>query len=138
VIVPPAGHPLDGRPRLLLAELATERWVQGCLSMSDLLDSYARVAGFQPRVSCRGTDYTFAQSLVRAGVGISMIPQVALAADRTDLAGVPLDQPCPTTRYVGTVTARHRRPNPLTAALQESLHRTATGAVVRAGLRGPV
>lgn len=122
-IVLPAGHPLAGRESVALGDLAGERWVHGCLSVDGLLDTFAAVAGFQPRVACRGTDYVFAQSLVRAGVGISMIPQVALVAGADALAVVPLEQPCPA-RFVGIVTARRRRANPLAADLIRALHET--------------
>ncbi|GLY93040.1 LysR family transcriptional regulator [Actinoplanes sp. NBRC 103695] len=122
-IVLPATHPYAGRDTLRIADLAGERWVHGCLGMGDTLDPYAAMAGFQPRVACRGTDYVFAQSLVRAEVGISMIPQVALAADQGGLVAVPLTPPGPT-RYVGAVTARRRRPDPLTEALLRSLRDT--------------
>jgi len=124
MIVLPARHPLAARGRLSIAELADERWVHGCLSMGELLDRYAGLAGYRPLVACRGTDYTFAQSLVRAGVGISMIPRIAVGADRTGLAVVPLEQPCPT-RWIGAVTALRRRPHPLPQALLDALRRTA-------------
>ena len=122
-IVLPATHRHAGRDTLRIADLADERWVHGCLEMGDTLDHYAAMAGFQPRVACRGTDYVFAQSLVRAEVGISMIPQVALVADQGGLVAVPLTPPGPT-RYVGVVTARRRRPDPLTDALLRSLRDT--------------
>ncbi|MEV7623704.1 LysR family transcriptional regulator [Actinoplanes sp. NPDC089786] len=122
-VVLPAAHPLAGRDTLTIAELAGERWVHGCLEMGDMLDRYAAMAGYEPRVACRGTDYVFAQSLVRAEVGISMIPQVALVADQGGLVPVPLTPPGPT-RYVGVVTARRRRPDPLTEALLQSLRDT--------------
>jgi DNA-binding transcriptional LysR family regulator len=81
-IVLPAGHHLAGRDSLGIADLAGERRVHGCLSMGDTLDHYAALARFKVRTACRGTDYVFAQSLVRAAVGISMIPQVAPTADQ--------------------------------------------------------
>jgi molybdate transport repressor ModE-like protein len=124
-MVLPAAHPLAGRESLALADLRDERWVHGCLSIVDLLDHYTAMAGFQVRTACRGTDYVFAQSLVRAGVGISMIPEVALIADRGGLATVPLRQPCPS-RYVGIVTAT-RRPRPLAGALMNALKDTVAG-----------
>lgn len=124
-IVMPAGHPLAGRESVALAELAGDRWVHGCLEIVDMLDHYAAMAGFEIRTACRGTDYVFAQSLVRAGVGVSMIPQVALTADLGGLATVPLAPPCPC-RYVGIVTAA-RRPRPLAAALARALHQTVAG-----------
>jgi molybdate transport repressor ModE-like protein len=121
-IVMPAGHPLAGRESVTLAELSGERWAHGCLGIVDLLDHYAAMAGFEVRTACRGTDYVFAQALVRAGVGISMIPQVALTADLGGLATVPLAPPCPS-RFVGTVTAA-RRVRPLAADLLRALHDT--------------
>ncbi|MEV6494116.1 LysR family transcriptional regulator [Actinoplanes sp. NPDC051633] len=122
-VVFPADHPLAGRDSVTIAELSGERWVHGCLDMGDSLDHYAALAGYVPVVACRGTDYVFAQSLVRAGVGISMIPQVALVGDRGGLAAVPLEPPGPT-RYVGVVTARRRRPDPLVDALLRTLQDT--------------
>ena len=124
-IVLPAGHWLSGRESVTLAELAGERWVHGCLSVVDMLDRYSAMAGFEVRTACRGTDYVFAQSLVRAGVGVSMIPQVALTADQGGLATVPLAPPCPS-RFVGIVTAS-RRTRPLAAALSKALHETVAG-----------
>jgi molybdate transport repressor ModE-like protein len=121
-IVMPAGHPLADRDSVTIAELAGERWVHGCLSIVDLLSHYAAMAGFEPKTACRGSDYIFAQSLVKAGVGITMIPQVALMADQGGLAMVPLAPPCPS-RYIGIVTARGRN-RPLADALIHALHDT--------------
>lgn len=122
-IVLPAGHRLAGRESLGIADLAGERWVHGCLVMGDLVDHYAATAGFEVRTACRGTDYVFAQSLVRAGVGISMIPQVALTADQGGLVSVPLDRPCPS-RFVGIATRARHRPQPLPEALIDALRDT--------------
>jgi molybdate transport repressor ModE-like protein len=122
-IVLPADHPLADRDCLRIVDLAGQRWVHGCLSMTETLDHYAALAGFEVQTVCRGTDYLFAQSLVRAGVGISMIPQVALTADQGGLVSVPLEPPCPS-RFVGVATARRRRPRPLAAALLRALQET--------------
>ncbi|GAB2603158.1 LysR family transcriptional regulator [Paractinoplanes abujensis] len=130
-IVLPAAHPLAGREALTIAELAGERWVHGCLEIVDMLDHYAALAGYEIRTACRGTDYVFAQSLVRAEVGISMIPQVALTATPGGLSMVPLAPPCPC-RYIGIVTPRRRRPNPLTSALVHSLRETVAALPVPA------
>ncbi|MEU4426957.1 LysR substrate-binding domain-containing protein [Actinoplanes sp. NPDC024001] len=124
-IVLPAGHRLAGRTSVTVAELAAERWVHGCMIVGDLLDHYAAMAGYQVRTACRGTDYQFAQSLVRAGLGISMIPEVALTADHSGLTAARLAPPGPC-RYVGVATARRRRPNPLVDALLRTLHETVT------------
>jgi hypothetical protein len=120
-----------------MAELADERWVHGCLQVGDTIGHYAALAGFAPRVACRGTDYLFAQSLVRAGVGIGMIPSVALSPDTQGLAVVALDPPRPA-RYVGVVTARRRRPQPLAAALLDALRETWEASRDTAGTTRPV
>ena len=125
-IVLPRDHRLADRDEIDLAELAGERWVQGCLSTGDTLDHYAALAGFELRVACRGTDYVFTQSLVGAGVGVSLIPHVALTG-LPQLSVVPLRPPRPM-RYIGVVTPRRRRPQPLATALHEAL--TATVAVL--------
>lgn len=130
-VVLPENHRLAGRESLTIAELAGERWVHGCLEIVDMLDHYAALAGFEIRTACRGTDYVFAQSLVRAEVGISMIPQVALTATPGGLAMVPLAPPCPC-RYIGIVTPQRRRPNPLADALAQALRETVAALPVPA------
>jgi molybdate transport repressor ModE-like protein len=129
-IVVPAAHPLAGRRSVAMAELASERWVQGCLSTGDILGHYAALAGFELRTACRGTDYVFAQSLVRAGVGISLIPDIALVQETDGLCVLALEPPRPS-RYVGVVLARRRKPQPLAEALLTALRTVVTGDGVR-------
>ncbi|MEU4623674.1 LysR family transcriptional regulator [Actinoplanes sp. NPDC023801] len=122
-IVLPAGHRYAGRTALALTELSGERWVQGCLSVAEMIEHYAALAGFDVVTACRGTDYQFAQSLVRAGIGISMIPEVALTADTSGLTAARLLPPGPC-RYVGAAIARRRRTDPLVADLLTMLRET--------------
>ncbi|MEV6303624.1 LysR substrate-binding domain-containing protein [Actinoplanes sp. NPDC051861] len=122
-IVLPSGHRFVGRTSLTLAELAAERWVHGCLSVGEMLGHYAAMAGYLVRTACRSTDYQFAQSLVRAGIGISLIPEVALTADSTGLSAARLEPPGPC-RFIGVATARRRRPNPLLDDLMRVLDET--------------
>ena len=56
------------------------------------------------------------------GVGISMIPQIALTADQGGLVTIPLEPPCPS-RFVG-VALPHRRANPLADAMLRALQET--------------
>jgi DNA-binding transcriptional LysR family regulator len=126
-IVVPADHRLAQRSSVSMAELGGERWVHGCVKVADALGHYAVLAGIEIRAACRGTDYIFAQELVRAGVGISLIPSVALTPDTGGLAFVTLEPPRPT-RYVGVVVAR-RRPPALALALLASLEATVRSPV---------
>ncbi|MEY9964523.1 DNA-binding transcriptional LysR family regulator [Streptacidiphilus sp. MAP12-16] len=142
-VVLPDGHRLAGRDALALAELADEPWVLGCMLAAQAIDQYAAVAGFRPRVVCRSSDYVFAQSLVAAGVGISLIPETALATSPgpsgrvgssgpgghpglRGLTAVPLRGPGPS-RHIGALTLRRRWPQPLVGRLLQALRDTAAG-----------
>ncbi len=120
----PRGHRLAGRASVAMAEVAGDRWIEGCTDTGAMLQTHAALAGFQPRMACRTTDYLFTQSLVAAGAGIAFIPSVAVAENMTDrVAFVPLRPPTPM-RYIGAVTAERRWPQPLVSALLAALHRS--------------
>jgi molybdate transport repressor ModE-like protein len=118
-IVLPRHHRLASRQLIGLSELGGERWVQGCSRINEILQSYARLAGIEIHVSCNTTDYTFAQALIAAGVGIGLVPEVALTSGK-DLVAVPLQQPHPS-RFIGVVT-RKRRPHPLIKDLLNAMN----------------
>ncbi|MEZ0069551.1 molybdate transport repressor ModE-like protein [Streptacidiphilus sp. MAP12-20] len=106
-VVLPRTHPAADRTELHLAELADERWVLGCLKSAAQLAHYADLVGVELGISCNSTDYAFAQSLVGAGVGIALIPEIALS-HAPDLAVVPLAAPSPV-RHLGLALSRRRR-----------------------------
>jgi DNA-binding transcriptional LysR family regulator len=114
----PAGHPLAGRPAVTLAEFAGERWIHGWGEVGGVLDMLAAVSGFHPRVACRSSDYRFMSALVGAGVGVALIPGLALTGhpDVRDLQITP--QP---TRYVGAYLPKRHQPNPAAERLLAAL-----------------
>jgi len=114
----PAGHPLAGRPAVSLAEFAGERWMHGWGEVGGVLDMLAAVAGFQPRVACRSSDYRFMSALVGAGVGVALIPGLALTG-RPEVRDIPIT-PQPT-RYVGAYLPKRHRPNPAAERLLAAL-----------------
>ena len=125
----PAGHPLAGRSAVSLAEFATERWIHGWGDVGGVLEMLAAVSGFQPRVACRSSDYSFVSALVGAGVGVALVPSLALTGrpDVRDLQVVP--QP---TRYVGAYLPKRHQPNPAAGDLLTAL-RTQAQAQASAG-----
>ncbi|MEV0522026.1 LysR family transcriptional regulator [Streptomyces sp. NPDC050439] len=120
-VVLPEAHRLADRASLDIAELAAEPWVLGCLKTEAYLRRYAERAGFDPEVRSTTTDYFFARSLVAAGVGISLIPSIALTPHTAGVRTLPITPPIPT-RHIGAATiVRRRHPEVMTLiqALQE-------------------
>jgi DNA-binding transcriptional LysR family regulator len=123
----PAGHPLAGRPAVSLAEFAGERWIHGWGEVGGVLDMLAAVSGFHPRVACRSSDYRFMSALVGAGIGVALVPSLALTGrpEVRDLQITP--QP---TRYVGAYLPKRHRPNPAAERLLAALR---THALAKSG-----
>jgi DNA-binding transcriptional LysR family regulator len=76
----PIAHPLAGKRGLKLADLRDEAWVQTS-SSSPCARHVVRLclaAGFEPRVTFESDDYETVQGLVAAGVGVALVPRLAL------------------------------------------------------------
>jgi DNA-binding transcriptional LysR family regulator len=108
-----------------LTDLAAEPWVLGCLKTEAYLRRYAGVAGFEPQVRGTTTDYFFARSLVAAGLGISLIPSIALTPDIPGLRAVQIKPPGPV-RHIG-VAAISRGDRPHVTTLINALREQALG-----------
>src|SRR3984885_13272928 len=77
----PADHPLASKPALSLADLRDQQWVQTTASSSCArhVVRSCLVAGFEPYVAFESDDYDTVQGLVAAGVGVALIPRLALS-----------------------------------------------------------
>jgi molybdate transport repressor ModE-like protein len=76
----PRDHALAARKRLSLADLSEEPWVAstsaaGCRKITEQV---CREAGFEPRVAFEADETSAAQALVAAGVGVTLLPRLAL------------------------------------------------------------
>jgi len=114
----PAGHPLAGRPAASLADVAGERWIQGWGDVGDATDMLAALSGFRPQVACRSSDYRFMSALVGAGVGVALVPSLALTGSPQvrDLQITPQ-----LTRYIGAWLPERHQPNPAAERLLAAL-----------------
>lgn len=76
----PADHPLAGAGSIRLEQLAAETWLCGASegSCRKLTVSSCERAGFKPDVAYESNDYTVMQALVAAGMGVTLIPDLAL------------------------------------------------------------
>jgi DNA-binding transcriptional LysR family regulator len=84
----PGAHPLANKQRLRLEDLRDDAWVQTSSSSpcARHVIRCCHAAGFEPRVSFHSDDYQTVQGLVAAGVGVALIPELALSARREDIA----------------------------------------------------
>ncbi len=84
----PRTHRLGSRERLRLADLSGEAWVQTSQQSPCARHVVRRchAAGFEPNVAFESDDYQTVQGLVAAGVGVALIPHMALPAVREDIA----------------------------------------------------
>jgi DNA-binding transcriptional LysR family regulator len=76
----PAEHPLVAKRSLKLADLRHDDWVQTSES-SPCARHVVRLclaAGFEPNVTFESDDYETVQGLVAAGVGVALVPRLAL------------------------------------------------------------
>ena len=76
----PSEHPLAAKRALTLRDLRDEDWVQTS-SSSPCARHVVRsclAAGFEPNVTFESDDYETVQGLVAAGVGVALIPRLAL------------------------------------------------------------
>jgi DNA-binding transcriptional LysR family regulator len=107
----PWGHRLatDTGP-LDLLELADESWIQ-CASQPCrlLLERAARSAGFTPAVAFHTDDYPTAIALVEAGVGVALLPAIALLSLPDGVCARPLSRPELTRNVLAAVGDREDR-----------------------------
>jgi DNA-binding transcriptional LysR family regulator len=85
----PSGHALAARRTVDLAEARDEDWIdlvlhKGCCRV-EAHDAFER-AGFEPHWVAEAEDYWPAQGFVAAGLGLALIPSLALGVLRADLA----------------------------------------------------
>jgi len=90
----PRGGEAAARAAILAAH-AGERWIAAGEHCDDLLLDLCRDAGFSPDVALRTADFVAAQSLVAAGLGVTIMPGLALRAARhPGIEATPLPGAC--------------------------------------------
>lgn len=108
-VVIPRGHRLARRRGIPLAELATEQWVDTewppgvCRQI--MLDACA-AAGFRPDFAVESDDYPTALGFVAAGLGVSLVPRLALGAGHPGVLVRPVRDPEPVRSIYAAVRAQ--------------------------------
>ena len=91
----PDGHPLVGRASVALEELAGETWIGGApgSAYGAIVLHSCRAAGFEPRFAFGSDDYNAVQAFVAVGLGVAILPRLALVFVRPGLHRIPLTVP---------------------------------------------
>ncbi len=101
-LVVPLGHPLAERPRVALEDAAAEPWIGGPVGASyhqiELLA--CRQAGFTPRFAHRALDWSAYVALVTAGLGVALLPALAVPTTDDIVALTLSNSPMPSRRIV--------------------------------------
>ncbi len=115
-------HPLAERKQLRLEDLREESWVQTSAASpcARHVIRSCHAAGFEPTVSFESDDYQTVQGLVAAGVGVALIPQLALSTVRPDIRVRSLHPRSPV-RKVFAATPRAAAATPAVATMLDVL-----------------
>jgi DNA-binding transcriptional LysR family regulator len=122
----PRAHALARKARLRLEDLSEQSWVQTSRESpcARHVVRCCHAAGFEPRVSFESDDYLTVQGLVAAGVGVALIPELALSSVRDDIAIRAL-APHPPARQVIAAAPAGARLLPAAPAMLQILERVA-------------
>jgi DNA-binding transcriptional LysR family regulator len=106
----PPRHPLAQKRTVRLSDLGREAWIQTS-SQSPCARHVVRcchAAGFEPSVTFESDDYQTVQGLVAAGVGVALIPELALSVVREDIVIRSLAPRPPVRRVLAAIPAGAR------------------------------
>jgi DNA-binding transcriptional LysR family regulator len=119
----PRDHPLAAERELRMEDLSEETWIEG-RHCANALTTAAHAAGFEPRVPFDCAEWLGKQGLVAAGVGITLIPTLALGTVRDELVLRSLGPNGPG-RRVYLATHAWLSPSPAVAPMKAILRRVA-------------
>src|SRR3954465_1123348 len=122
----PKGHRLAKQERIALDDVADEAWVQTseASACARHVVRICRDARFEPGVSFESDDYLTVQGLVAAGVGVALIPELALSQTLSYDTAITELHPAPV-RHVVAATRGAGVSLPAAAAMLDLLQDTA-------------
>ena len=120
LLVLPPEHPLATRSGVDLVNAADQRWIAGCPRRRAHLVTAAAAHGFVPDIWHSSDDYVVTQTLVATGLGVALLPTLALAAARDPrVTTAPLEQHPP--RRINLQSPSEVLLSPATRTLAEEL-----------------
>jgi DNA-binding transcriptional LysR family regulator len=124
VALVPQRHRLSGAGHVAIGELAQEPWIAGCPRCRGQLVEVCEGAGFTPRIDFATDDCPAVVGLVGAGLGVAVLPQLALEPVRPRGACTVALEPA-VRREIVALTLPDLAKVPTVAATLEQLERAA-------------
>ncbi|MDX3245983.1 LysR family transcriptional regulator [Streptomyces sp. ME18-1-4] len=127
VALVPEGHRLartGARGSVAIGDLAAEPWIAGCPRCRGQLVQVCENAGFTPRIDFATDDYPAVVGLVGAGLGVAVLPQLAIDSVRPRGARAVTLEP-PVRREIVALTLPDLAQVPAVTATLEQLGRAA-------------
>jgi molybdate transport repressor ModE-like protein len=124
----PLNHKLAHKTRVRLKDLTDEAWIgttDACSCGALVRNHCIRAGGFEPRITFESDDYLAIQGLVAAGVGVAMIPTLALTTVRDDIIIRDLGTEAPV-RTIAAATLPGAQRSPAARAMLDVLTEVST------------
>jgi molybdate transport repressor ModE-like protein len=123
----PMNHKLANKSRVRLKDLSEEAWIgtTDACSCGTLVRNHCIRMGFEPQITFESDDYLAIQGLVAAGVGVAMIPTLALTTVRDDIVIRDLGPEAPI-REIAVATLPGAQRSPAARAMLDVLQEVAT------------
>ena len=101
----PGEHPLADKKSIELRQLQQDEFVVNRGAQEERTIDFCRKAGFEPRIVCECSEQETAISLVQAGLGVMLLPQLAACVLRENLVAMPVREP-KLIRQIGLISRR--------------------------------
>jgi DNA-binding transcriptional LysR family regulator len=127
-LVLPDDHPQARRRSIRLSEMADEPWILGSSDATcpdgQILIRACNKAGFEPRIAFQSDDYNATQGFIATGMGVCLIPDLALTNVRDDVVVRSLGPKAPA-RRISAITTESGFCSPAKQAMLDVLVETA-------------
>jgi DNA-binding transcriptional LysR family regulator len=121
----PEGHRLASAGSVTIDAFADDPWIAGCPRCRRQLVDVCRDAGFAPRIDFATDDYPAVVGLVGAGLGVAVLPELAIESVRPKGARTVTVEP-PVRREIVALTLPDLAQVPAVAATLDHLAKAAT------------
>jgi DNA-binding transcriptional LysR family regulator len=128
----PRSHRLASHPRVALHGLRDENWIVGTAATPGPIERVCLSAGFAPHIVAAVDDQPTIQALVAGGVGVTLIPQLAVPSVRRDIVLRPARGE-PLRRRISAVSLDVTPRVPALVVAAGEISRVASAIVARAG-----